>query len=121
MKQFEQFHDCPPLPDLLPKKSGSPRGLFNARGAYWKKIRAPLFPFSFASKMKMVNIHKKNDMHCALIYNYGKTCECVHVFMSVPLIILLTQMTPLVVDRCNTLESILAEYANSDKSIYRYV
>jgi cytochrome P450 family 3 subfamily A len=37
--------------------------------------------------------------------------------MSVPLIILLTQMTPLVVDRCNTLESILAEYANTDKSI----
>ena len=54
VKQFEHFHDRPPLPDLLPKKSGSPRGFFNARGAYWKKIRATLSPFSSASKMKMV-------------------------------------------------------------------
>lgn len=54
VKQFEQFHDRPPAPDLLRKKSGTPRGLFNARGAYWKKIRVTLSPSFSASKMKMV-------------------------------------------------------------------
>ena len=61
VKQFEHFQDRPPAPDLLRKKPGSPRGLFNARGAYRKKIRATLSPFSFASKMKMVNSYTQEE------------------------------------------------------------
>ena len=66
VKQFEQFHDRPPAPDLLRKKSGTPRGLFNARGAYWKKIRVTLSPSFSASKMKMVHAQDQKKMHTCL-------------------------------------------------------
>ena len=54
VKQFDHFHDRPPAPDLLRKKSGTPRGLINARGEYWKKLRVTLSPTFSAAKMKMV-------------------------------------------------------------------
>ena len=54
VKQFDHFHDRPPAPDLLRKKSGTPRGLFNARGEYWKKLRVTLSPTFSVAKMKMV-------------------------------------------------------------------
>lgn len=54
VKQFELFCDRPYTPDLLRSKSGTPRGLFNARGADWKRIRVTLTPTFSASKMKVV-------------------------------------------------------------------
>ena len=54
VKQFDNFHDRPPAPDLLRKKSGTPRGLFNARGDYWKKIRVTVTPTFSSAKMKQV-------------------------------------------------------------------
>lgn len=54
VKQFDNFHDRPPQPGLLRKKASTPRGLLNASGAYWKKMRTTLSPSFSASKMKMV-------------------------------------------------------------------
>ena len=53
VKKFNNFSDRPPQPVLL-KKGSAPRGLLNAEGAYWKKIRVTLSPSFSASKMKMV-------------------------------------------------------------------
>ena len=54
VKQFEHFHDRPPVADLLRKESGSPRGILTARGDYWKKLRVTLSPTFSSAKMKMV-------------------------------------------------------------------
>ena len=54
VKQFENFQNRPPQPDLLRKKRNAPRGVFNARDDYWKKIRTTLSPTFSSAKMKLV-------------------------------------------------------------------
>ena len=74
VKQFDNFQDRPAAPDLLRKKSGTPRGLFNGRGDYWKRIRITLSPTFSASKMKMVKIIDMKVITCLLIK------VCLHCF-----------------------------------------
>ena len=52
VKQFENFHDRPPMPELL--REGAPAGIFTSRGDYWKKLRVTLSPTFSSGKMKMV-------------------------------------------------------------------
>ena len=54
VKQFDIFRDRPHVPDFLRRKSGTARGIFNARGDYWKKLRVVLSPTFSTGKMKMV-------------------------------------------------------------------
>lgn len=69
VKQFELFQDRPYAPDLLRSKAGSPRGIFNARGADWKRIRVTLTPSFSASKMKVVMEHVNIALFHTILYN----------------------------------------------------
>ena len=72
VKQFEHFCDLPPLPDLLRTSSKSPRGIFTARGDYWKKLRVTLSPTFSPGKMKMVNMYV-----CVCVCVCVSVCVCV--------------------------------------------
>ena len=54
VKQFDIFQDRPYSPDFLRRKPSTARGIFNARGDYWKKLRVVLSPTFSTGKMKMV-------------------------------------------------------------------
>ena len=79
VKHFDHFHDRPPVPDLLRKKSGLPRGLLTSRGDYWKKLRVTLSPTFSSAKMRMVigwSWPQTRGGWTQVMTQLRRTCQC---------------------------------------------
>jgi len=55
VKEFNSFMDREHLPDVTKEKKKTPRGLFQAEGEVWRRVRQSLSPTFSTAKIKMVS------------------------------------------------------------------
>jgi len=55
VKEFNSFVDREHFPDILGQKKKSPRGILQAEGEVWRRVRQSLSPTFSTGKIKMVS------------------------------------------------------------------